>query len=147
MTIDYVALSRDSTTRLSGWDDVSQYPVAYLRGHEYFDRHVENTDDRLVLLNDYTALRDFFLKRTMDRGGVSFVLVARKIAVAAFGKDLGRNVFIVEPPLGSISRHIFVHERHRDLVPRLDRAIREMHRDVTIDRLPMTAKAYQRQQK
>ncbi len=147
MTIDYVALSRDSTTRLSGWDDVSQYPVAYLRGHEYFGRHVENTDDRLVLLNDYTALRDFFLKRTMDRGGVSFVLVARKIAVAASGKDLGRNVFIVEPPLGSISRHIFVHERHRDLVPRLDRAIREMHRDVTIDRLPMTAKAYQRQQK
>ncbi len=134
MSVDFVAVSRDATIRLSGWDDLSRYPVAYLRGHEFFGRHAKNTGDRLVLLNDHTELRDFFIKRTLDRNGVEFDLMAREIAVAAFGEDFGRTVFIVEPSLGSMSRHIFVHERHRDLVPRLDRAIREMHRDVTTDR-------------
>jgi polar amino acid transport system substrate-binding protein len=142
MTVDYVAISRDSAFRFSGWDELSKYSIAYLRGHEYFSQHVTNTDDRIVLLNDYVDLKNYFLKRTVDRGGVSFVLMAREIAVATFGEDLGRSVFIVEPPLGSISRHIFVHERHRDLVPRLDRAIRNMHRDVTTDRIPKMAKAY-----
>ena len=70
----------------------------------------------------------------MDHGGVEFALMARAIAVAIFGEEFGQSVFIVEPPLGTMSRHIFIHERHRDLVPRLDRAIREMHRDVTTDR-------------
>lgn len=147
MPIDFVAVSRVSTIRLSGWDELSQDPVAYLRGHEFFGRHAKNTGDRLVLLNDYTELRDFIIKRTLDRGGVSFVLMARAIAVAIYGEELGKSVFIVEPPLGSMSGHIFVHERHRDLVPRLDRAIREMHRDVTIDRLSKTVKAYETQQK
>jgi polar amino acid transport system substrate-binding protein len=147
MSIDFVAISRVPATRLSGWDELSQYPVAYLRGHEFFGRHAKNAGDRLVLLNDYAALRDFFIKRTLDRGGVSFVLMARTIAVAIFGEELGQNVFIVDPPLGSMSRYIFVHERHRDLVPRLDRAIREMHQDVTTERFPRTARADETLQK
>lgn len=145
MTVDFVAISRDSAIRLSGWDELSNFSVAYLRGHDYFNRHVTNTDDRIVLLNDYVALKNYFKRRTVDRGGVSFVLMARAIAVAIFGEELGQSVFIVNPPLGSMSRHIFVHDRHRDLVPRLDRAIREMHRDVTVDQLPKTAAAVETQ--
>jgi len=45
MTVDFVTVSRDATIGLSGWDDLSLYPVAYLRGHEIFSRHVINSDN------------------------------------------------------------------------------------------------------
>lgn len=145
LTYDFVALSRDAATRISGWDELSQYPVAYVRGHKYLNRHVKNTGNRLVLLNDYNHLRKFFLQRSLDHGGVKFVLMAREIAVSTFGDDLGRTVFFVEPPLGSVSGHFFVHERHRGLVPRLDAAVRELHQDGTADRLRKKAKALEAQ--
>ena len=142
-TIDFVALSRNAVTRLAGWDDLTRYDAAYIRGHKYFDRHVKNSGDRLILLNDYATIRKYFLHRSADQGGVTFVLMSRSIAHTTFGVEIGRNVFIVEPPLGSISVHFFVHKRHRDLVPRLDKALREMRLDGTNERLRKQAKAYE----
>ena len=145
LSVDFVAISRNAGARLSGWDELSQYPVAYVRGHKLFDRHVKNTGDRLVLMNDYAILGNFFLRRSLDHGGVEFFLMSRTLAPNVFADEIGRTLFVVEPPLKTITVHFYIHKRYPDLVPRLDKVLREMRRDGTIKRLLAQAKMYTKQ--
>lgn len=116
--------------QVDGWKSLAPYPIGIVRGVGSSERGtqgmraVEAVTTMEQLMQSLAEGR--FVVAVNDR--FSGLLVIRRLRLEG-------TVQPVEPPLERIPLYHFLHERHRDLVPKVEQAIRSMQASGDLERV------------
>lgn|GEM_PF-532822 len=126
----------DADVQVDGWKSIASHSVGIVRGVGSSERgtagmsRVEPVTTMEQLMQSLVAKR--FEVAVNDR--FSGLLVIRRL-------KLDRKVRPLSPALEHIPLYHFLHERHRDLVPRVEKALREMQASGELERVQQQAMA------
>ncbi len=118
--LEFVAFTRNKSLKITGWQDLAAQPVAMITGWKIFERNVPATAE-LVTVKNADHLFTLLLK-----GRTDVILYSRWSGLAYIRNHQLQGISIVEPPLARKSMYVYLHKRHRDLVPRLADALRAL---------------------
>lgn len=129
MDWDFVAFSKPSTPAIKGWRDLQHYSVAYVNGWKILERYVPpeadtikvNTPEQLftMLINNHTDL-----------------IIYERWAGLLYAKKFGLNDLSINyPPLAVKKMFIYLNRKHRELVPKLAAALKQLKQDGTYHKL------------
>jgi polar amino acid transport system substrate-binding protein len=125
---DFVALSRRADVAVRGWPDLARYSVGYVTGNKILERQLQGVAQQ-TSVRDNAAL---FAMLAADR--VDVVLINRWVGYLA-ARQAGLVVRVQEPALLRVPMFIYLHRKHESLAPRLAKALAEVRRDGTWQRL------------
>lgn len=116
--LEFSAFTRKKSLPITGWHDLAAYPVAIITGWKILERNIPATID-LVTVRNVDQLFTLLLKDRTDA-----ILYTRWSGLAYIRKHQLQGISIVEPPLERKSMYVYLHKRHRELVPRLAHELR-----------------------
>ena len=120
---DFVAITRHADTDIGGWIDLAEHDVAIITGWKVVEDNVRHYRS-LIKVRDGEALFDL-----LQAGRVHTAIYERLQALNLM-EDLGCHAArIVAPPLTSRSMYMYLNRRHADLVPEVERVLREFKAD------------------
>ncbi len=125
---DFVAVSRRADIDVRGWPDLARYSVGYVTGNKILERQLEGVAQQ-------TSVRDnpaLFAMLAADR--VDVVLINRWVGYLS-ARRAGLVVRVQEPALLRVPMFIYLHRKHESLAPQLAKALAEVRRDGTWQRL------------
>jgi len=119
---EFMAYSRDRSIQVLNWGDLKPYVVGIINGWKIVERNV--TEVRAVTrVNDYEQL--FGL---LDKGRIDVAILDRVMGSLQL-KQLGLDIRAIEPALVKRPMFLYLHKKHRDLVPEIARVVAEMKQD------------------
>jgi len=131
--INYIEPSVFTTTLrfdVRGWDSIRDYSIGIVRGVGSSERGTEGFP-RVEAVTTMDQLMQMLAAGRIEvavNDRFSGVLVNRRLGLEELLQPLG-------PPLQTIPLHHFLHERHRDLVPKVGQVIRGMQASGELDKL------------
>lgn len=128
-TFPCTAFTRDPGLKSLAWADLRGPQVAYVQGWKLVELNVADAG-QLQHVRDQEAL--FTL---LDKGRARIVIADLYTGREIIRRNGYRNMRALLPPLADPPMYIYLHKRHAPLAPRLVRALREMKRDGTLERL------------
>lgn len=128
MVYDFMAFARRSDLVVRDWNDLRNYHVGYITGWKLLDEHVraksvtkvDNPEQLFALLAHERV--DLIL---FDRLGGEYHIRRRGL----------QDVQVIEPPLATREMFLYLHRRHRDVLPAYEEALRAMKADGTHQRI------------
>jgi len=115
--------------KLNGWQSLANQTVTIVTGWKIFENNLgENVD---VLKTDTIGLMFTLLRK--DRA--DFAGYERWSGKNYLVKNNIKDIKFVEPPMVTTGLYTYLHKKHKDLVPKLAAAIKEMKADGTIQAL------------
>ena len=113
-------IKKGSGIRINNKDDLNQYSIAKVRGV----KHTNDITKGFSNLSDLNTTEQ--LMRFIDKGRADIALTNTIDGIIAL-KELGiEDVIPIDAPLATLDLFHYVHEDHKDLVPRIDAKIKEM---------------------
>jgi len=118
-----VAFTRaDGVPYVASWDALIHYRVGTALGYKFVGKMTSNMNRTMV--SDYGKLFNMLTRGRVD------VVVAEYFDVLPALRTLDlKTVRLLQPPLAFNPMYHYLHKRHADLVPRIDRALRDMRRE------------------
>lgn len=128
----FVAFTLRKDLAINGWQDLKPYDVAIIRGHKISEQNVVGT-------HSLTKTDNVEMLFTLLKNNRADVVVCEQFFGFDMAKKIGlEDIRILDPPLATLDFFIYLHKRHRNIVPRLAEAIEKMHEDGTYDRIYQT---------
>ena len=124
--VDVAVYSRDSTLRVRDWRDLSNVTVATVRGMFYLERSVGDLHVRFV--DTYGELYPLLLNRQVDAVVTSDLQM--RMTLRPMPQGIVRNNI-----LASYMLYHYLHNKHAELVPEVERVLKDMLTDGTVARL------------
>ena len=106
----------------SGWGALYPYRVGVVRGYKFVDKMTASMDR--VVAPDY-----WHLFTLLENGRLDVAVSEYFEALPTLKAMRPHNFQIVLPPLAYKPMYHYLHKRHADLVPRIDKVLREMRRE------------------
>lgn len=122
--INYIepsVFSKNFRISVHGWSSIKDYRIGIVRG-------VGTSEDGtrgMQRVQTVTSMEQLMQLLAADRIDVA-VSDAFSGLVVVKELGLGEQIKVLEPPLQRSDIYHFLHEKHRDLVPKVERALREM---------------------
>ncbi|MDH3760955.1 MAG: transporter substrate-binding domain-containing protein [Gammaproteobacteria bacterium] len=121
---EFMAYSRDPSITLSDWKSLNPYVVGIINGWQIVERNVAGA--KLVTrANDYEQLFNL-----LDKGRVEVAILDRAMGSWKL-KQLGLDIFPIDPPIIKLPMFIYLNKKHESLVPGFARVLKDMKRDGT----------------
>ena len=116
--------------RVDGWKSIAQHSVGIVRGVGSSERGTQG----MPAVQPVTTMEN--LMQSLEAGRFEVAVNDRFSGLLVIRKlGLEGKVQPLEPPLEHIPLHHFLHERHRDLVPKVGQVVRSMQASGELDRL------------
>lgn len=131
---DFVSFAKGVEFVPTGWESLSPYHVAIIRGHKITESNVKGTKS-LVQVKELDQLFTLLDKRRVD-----VVVVERLFGQMIVKQRELRDVKLLEPPLARVDFYLYMHKKHAPMIPQIAGAIREMKRDGTQQRIYESAR-------
>lgn len=104
----------------NGWKSLFPYSIGSVRGYKYIEKQTSHMNR--VLVSCYQRLLNLLINDRLD------VVVAEYFDVLPTLKEMQpKNIRMLEPPLAYNPMYHYLHKRHADLVPRIDKVLHDMH--------------------
>lgn len=126
---DFVAFAKGVDFAPKGWESLSPYHVAIIKGHKITESNVKGTKS-LVKVKKLDQL--FTL---LDKNRVDVVIVERLFGEMNVRQRGLKSIKLLEPPLARLNFYLYMHKKHATMIPDIARAIREMKGDGTQQRI------------
>ncbi len=121
------AFSKDPSITLQHWRDLKHFSLAYIRGWVVFDNNVPKT----AMINKVLLPEALF--KVVERERVQLALYEKKMGLSVIKQLAIRNVYPVNDSLLNTPIYIYLHKKHRKIVPLLTKAIKAMKQDGSYD--------------
>jgi len=121
----FSAFSMQRGLQVKDWADLRNHSVAFITGWKIFEANVTEAKSLLTVLN---ADQLFLLAK---RGRADVVLFSLWPGAAILKTKGWTDIQSLEPPLSIRDMYLYVHEKHRDLVPEIAAALGEIKEDGT----------------
>jgi polar amino acid transport system substrate-binding protein len=128
-TLEFSAFTKNDTIRIAGWESLAPYRVGIINGWK-------------IVENGVAGVRS--VTKVRDEHALFPMLLAGKIDIAVYDRRQGeyalrqlgaKGVSVAQPPLVVRPMYPYLHKRHADLVPKLDRTLKAMKKDGTVKRI------------
>ncbi len=129
MDMEFVVFTRHLSFPVSGWQSLKPWSVAIITGWKILEQYITETAE-LTKVKNVDLLFKLLLK---DRTDV--IVYSRWIGLAYIKQHNLKSIKILEPPLGRRSMYVYLHRKHRHLVPELAASLRSMKRDGSYQRI------------
>lgn len=121
--IQFSAFAVGNHIKIGDWDELATLAVAYITGWKVYEANVK-TAAQITTVRDHDQLF-----RLLGRGRTDVALYEGWQGSAYLKKNQLNGIHRVDPPLIAMDMFMYVHERHRDLVPLIAKTIRQMKTD------------------
>lgn len=128
MTWEFTAFSRTNDVKLNGWKSLRDYTVGHVRGWQIYEKKAADAK-KVIKAKDASQL--FKLLKT---GRIDIALFERAQAPYWFNK-IGYSAKPLTPPLAVKPLYIYVHKKHKNLVPKMTKVISEIKQDGTYKKI------------
>ena len=108
---------------VKGWNDFDDLAVAYITGWKIFEVNVKKAADISTVRNANQ------LFRLVQRGRADVALYDLWQGSALLSEVGWKNIKPIDPPLAVMDMYLYVNQTHRDLVPAITAALRDMKAD------------------
>jgi len=128
---DFVAFSIKIKEPIKSWAELKSYRVAVPKGWVETDNNVseENTKS-LKRISSPFKLFDALMKDEAD------LIIFERLMGYEMIRELGlKDIHVVEPPLSSKEMYLYLHKKHKALVPKLAEAFKAMKADGTFKKI------------
>ncbi len=127
--LEFVAFTRNKSLQISGWQDLDAHSVAIITGWKIFEQNLPATTD-IVSVKNADQLFTLLLKGRTDA-----ILYSRWSGLAYIRNHQIQGINVMEPPLAKQSMYVYLHKRHRDLVPLLSKELHALKTEGEYQRL------------
>lgn len=129
MSFDFVGFTKpEKSFPVTDWTSLEPYVVGIINGWKIYEKNVLNTMGR-------TEVRNMDLLFNLLRNDRADVILADLWQGLYVSKQLSIPVVTLEPPFSSKEMFMYLHKRHKDLVPQLAAALAMAKNDGTYNRL------------
>lgn len=111
------------------WSNLAGHSVAFIRGWKIVERNIPDSSTRTLVKNPDQLFGLFKKQRT------EIVVYERWGGLKLLEQLQMLNVKIIDPPLAQKKMYMYLHKKHRDLVPLLSDALKAMKEDGTYQRI------------
>ncbi len=117
---DTVVFSKNHNFEVSGWSSLKDYKVGISRGMKYYEiklqgaKHIEKVNDNIILMQ----------MLNLDR--VDIVVTTGLNGIDQINKMGITSIKALSPYLERVPLYHYLHEKHKDLVPKVDQIIKSM---------------------
>ncbi len=123
MDWEFVGFSKQPIRLEKGWDSLPPHAVAFINGWKILENNIPSQTPTTRVRTP----EQLFTLLEKDR---TDVIIYERWGGLHYIRSLGlRQIRLNEPPLAVREMFIYLHKKHRALVPRLAEALREMKRD------------------
>ncbi|VAX17201.1 hypothetical protein MNBD_NITROSPINAE02-347 [hydrothermal vent metagenome] len=126
---EFVAFSMEMDFKTVGWKSLKPYSVGIITGWKILENNVVGTLHRTDVQN---ALQLFTL---LAKGRADVVIFEKMMGIEMAKSLFLDDVKILEPPLAEKEMFLYLHKKHRKLVPRVEAALKEMKIDGTYKKI------------
>lgn len=126
MTMHFVAFSKQPFN-INGWNSIRDLYIGIVKGWKI----LENNTRGFPHLTFTPTETELF--RMLDKDRLDIALYAKLTGYAAINQMGLEEIFHLDPPLASKNMYLYVHKKHKDLVPRIAAALRSMKEDGTYE--------------
>jgi len=126
LDFDFTAYTKDPTIRIDRWDSLNPYIVGIINGWKIVEQNVAGSRE-VVKVNEFGQLLTL-----LDKGRVEVAILDRVMGEWTF-RELGLELKINKPPLTSKPNFIYLHKKHRDLIPEITSGLLQMQQDGSFD--------------
>lgn len=128
MSIELMVFTKNHTNTVSKWDDLNPYSVAYITGWKILERNVSKFHEVSKVKN----VEQLFTILMKDR--VDIILYERWVGLGYMKSHQITGIKIHEPPLSKQLVYVYLHKKHKDIIPKLAKMIKEMKADGSYQR-------------
>jgi len=128
VTFKFVAYSLDHKISIKDWDSFASYSVGYIRGWRIYEKNVTKTKS-LTVVNNAEQL----FKLLMN--GRSELILFEYYRGSWWNKHLNANAHLIGSPVAEKNMFMYMHKRHKDLVPKITSAFEQIVKDGTYQKI------------
>lgn len=121
--------SKDPTIKVTGWESLADYHLSYIRGWVIFERNIKQSKS----LTQVVDPERLFTLLTNNRTDIA--LYERKMGYGVIAEMGLEGIHEIKPSLTIEPIYIYLHKKHRALIPQVAQAIKEMKQDGTYQRI------------
>ena len=122
------AFSKNKNITLNGWQSLKPYKIAILRGHKIAE--IQTAQLNVEIINTPEELFYFLAKDRAD------IVIFPQLIASVYLKKLGlTRIYALLPPLSEAPLYHFIHKKHANLVPKVDKIIKDLLKEGFIDKI------------
>lgn len=126
---EFVGFSKNIDIKTTGWESLKPYSIGIITGWKILENNVVGTAHR----TDVEDPCQLFRLLSLDRAGI---VIFEKLEGIGMIKTLGlQGIKILEPPLAKKEMFLYLHKKHKKLVPMVAAALKEMKNDGTYENI------------
>lgn len=124
----FVAFTMGEDFPTDNWSQLNSRPVAFINGWKILEREITD-NGQVTLARDANQLFDL-----LTHGRVEVVIYDAWLGLAHLQENNIQGVRILEPAFAERDLYMYLHKKHADLVPRVEKSFRAVKADGTYDR-------------
>jgi len=133
MSIDMVLFSKNHPSFIvNGWGSMKSHSLAIISGWKIMEKNFSKLGNQVEIIKTDNAQQSFTLLRK-DR--VDFVAYSNWSGLAYLKANNVTDIELLEPPLASPKFYVYLHKKHKKIVPKLSAELKKMKEDGTINLL------------
>lgn len=121
-TFEVVAFGKAKEGKLTSWNDLYPYQIGLINGLIYAESATEN--HRALQFVKVNSADQLFNMLSMDR--IDYAVISKQEGIKALKRLNLKNIYRVEGVIETNSVFHYLHEKHRELIPPLERILRKM---------------------
>ncbi|WP_198265724.1 substrate-binding periplasmic protein [sulfur-oxidizing endosymbiont of Gigantopelta aegis] len=125
---EFVAFTKNKNITIKNWDSLEAYNIAYITGWKIFEKNVKHYKS-LVRTQNIEQLFQLLEKNRID------IALYDRWSGAWKVKQLKSDIFHLQPPIVSKKMYLYVHKKHKALIPSLTKSLQSMKEDGTYQQI------------
>ncbi len=127
--MEFVAFSQQSINLTNSWLSLSPYSVSFLNGWKIYEKNVP-AQAEITKVQNVEQLFLMLIKKRTD-----IILYERWGGLLYLKNKQTNTIKMLLPPLAKKEMFIYLHKKHKKLVPRLTAALKQMKQDGTYNNI------------
>ncbi len=133
LTVDMVLYSKNYPSFVvDGWESVASYSLAIISGWKIMEKNFGKLGARVEIIKTDTPEQSFSLLKN-DR--VDFIAYSNWSGLGYIKTHNITDIVLLDPPLARPEFYVYLHKKHKSIVPELAEAIKTMKTDGTLQAL------------
>lgn len=133
LTVDMVLYSKNYPSfTVTGWDSIASHSLAIISGWKIMEQNFAKLGNRVEIIKTDSAEQSFSL---LEKDRVDFIAYSNWSGLAYIKEHNIKNITLLESPLARPEFYVYLHKKHKEIVPKLAAAIKEMKADGTLQAL------------
>lgn len=133
LTVDMVLFSKHNTEFVvTGWESMVFHSLAIISGWKIMEKNFAKLGDKVDIIKTDSAIQSFTL---LEKDRVEFVAYSNWSGLGYIKNNNIKDINLLHPPLASPKFYVYLHKKHKEIVPQLSNAIKDMKDDGTINKM------------